>query len=149
MQRFLFCIFALLFLFYRPLPLHAIATYSGIVKSASGSVMVTRGSQVLEATAGFELQVGDIVQTGRNSTAGLVFSDDTLLTMGPRTEIVVEAYLFEPVEGRMSFVMRILQGTLSYISGQIAKLAPESVQLIMPAATIGVRGTHVLIKVDE
>jgi len=149
MQRFLLGFVALMILVCGPLPLHAITSYSGIVKSASGSVTVARGGQILEAAEGFELQVGDIVQTGRDSTAGLVFSDDTLLTMGSQTKIAVEAYLFEPVEGRMSFVMRILKGTLSYLSGQIAKLAPESVQLIMPAATIGVRGTHVLIKVDD
>jgi hypothetical protein len=36
---------------------------------------------------------------------------------------------------------------VSYVSGQIAKLAPGAVRLIAPTATIAVRGTHVLIRV--
>jgi hypothetical protein len=149
MQRMLFFLVALALLLCFPLSLQAVTTYSGFVKFADGRVTVTRGDRILEANEGFELQVGDLIQTGRDSSAGLIFSDDTLISMGPQTEIAVEAYLFDPVEGRLSFVTRILQGTLSYLSGQIAKLAPESVQLIMPSATIGVRGTHVLISVND
>lgn len=55
---------------------------------------------------------------------------------------------FEPLEKKLFFVLRMIQGTVSFLSGQVAKLSPESVKLVMPAATIGVRGTHVLIKVD-
>jgi hypothetical protein len=60
----------------------------------------------------------------------------------------VDEYLFDPLEKELSFIARLIRGTISFLSGQIAKLSPESVQLVMPAATIGVRGTHVLIKVD-
>jgi hypothetical protein len=95
-----------------------------------------------------ELKRGDVVKTGDDGSAGLIFSDDTVISMGPHTEIAVEEYLFEPVEGKLGFITRIFKGTVSYLSGQIAKLSPESVKLQTPAATIGVRGTHVLVKVD-
>jgi len=88
------------------------------------------------------------VKTGDGGSVGLIFSDDTIISMGPRTELAIEDYLFEPIEGKLAFIAKILRGTVSYLSGQIAKIAPESVKLITPAATIGVRGTHVLIKVD-
>ena len=91
--------------------------------------------------------MGDIVKTDSDGSAALVFSDDTIITMGPQTELTVEDYLFEPLEGRLGFVAKILRGTISYLSGQIEKLSPGTVQLKTPAATIGVRGTHVLLKV--
>ena len=68
--------------------------------------------------------------------------------MGPNSEIAVDDYLFEPLEDKLSFVLRLIRGTVSFLSGQMTKLSPESVQLVMPAATIGVRGTHLLIKVE-
>ena len=89
-----------------------------------------------------------MIKTDGSGSVGLVFSDDTRVTLGPGTEIAVDDYLFKPLEKNLSFVLRIVQGTVSYLSGQMAKLSPESVDLVMPAATIGVRGTHILIKVD-
>ena len=42
----------------------------------------------------------------------------------------------------------MFQGTFSYLSGQISKLVPGAVRLETPDATIGMRGTHVLVKVE-
>ena len=122
--------------------------FVGLVKSLEGQVFLTRGGETKEVVAGMEIKMGDIVKTGDGGSVGLIFSDDTIISMGPRTELAIEDYLFEPIEGKLAFIARILKGTVSYLSGQIAKLSPESVELVTPAATIGVRGTHVLIKVD-
>ena len=122
--------------------------FVGLVKSVEGQAFVTRGGETKDVVAGMEIKMGDIVKTGDGGSVGLIFSDDTIISMGPRTELAIEDYLFEPIEGKLAFIAKILRGTVSYLSGQIAKIAPESVKLITPAATIGVRGTHVLIKVD-
>jgi hypothetical protein len=122
--------------------------FAGLVKSVEGQAFLLRGSETEAVVPGMEIKMGDILKTGDEGAVGLIFSDDTVIAMGPRTELAVEDYLFEPVEGKLSFIAKILRGTISYLSGQIAKLSPESVKLVTPAATIGVRGTHVLIKVD-
>ena len=124
------------------------AEFVGFVKSLEGQATVLRDGKAKEAAVGMEIKEGDIVKTGTEGSVGLIFSDDTIITMGPRTEFVVEDYLFEPLEGRLGFVAKILRGTISYLSGQIEKLSPGTVQLKTPAATIGVRGTHVLLKVE-
>jgi hypothetical protein len=41
------------------------------------------------------------------------------------------------------------RGTLSYLSGLIGKLAPESARFETPVASIGIRGTRFAMKVDE
>jgi hypothetical protein len=122
--------------------------FVGLVKSVEGQASLLRGSETEAVVPGMEIKMGDILKTGDGGAVGLIFSDDTVIAMGPRTELAVEDYLFEPIEGKLSFIAKILRGTISYLSGQIAKLSPESVKLVTPAATIGVRGTHVLIKVD-
>ncbi|BBO82916.1 hypothetical protein DSCO28_34820 [Desulfosarcina ovata subsp. sediminis] len=122
--------------------------FVGVVKTVDGNVTILRQSETITVVDGMEIHQADVVRTGSNGTVGLVFSDDTLISMGPDTEISVDDYLFEPLEKKLSFVVRLMRGTISFLSGQMAKLSPESVQLIMPAATIGVRGTHVLMKVE-
>ncbi len=122
--------------------------FVGIVKSVKGSAIIERNSKPIAAMQGMELSQGDVVKTDQHSAIALVFSDDTLISMGPTTKVAIDEYVFKPLEKRMAFVTRVIHGTISFLSGQLEKLAPKSVQLILPTATIGVRGTHVLIKVD-
>ena len=59
----------------------------------------------------------------------------------------LDRFAYAPSEGRLGFVLQMLQGVASYVSGRIAKLAPDSIRLETPAAIIGVRGTTLAINV--
>ena len=120
----------------------------GIVKSLAGDVSILRNGTPIKAAANTRLLKGDLVQTGKDGKVGMIFEDDTVISIGPNSRIVIENFLFQPNEKKLSFIARILQGTVSYLSGQIAKLAPNLVRIETPNATVGLRGTHVLIKVD-
>ena len=50
--------------------------------------------------------------------------------------------------GNMAFVLRIVRGIAAYVSGRIAKLSPDAVRLETPTSIVGVRGTHMLIRVE-
>ena len=119
---------------------------AGIVKSVNGRAVISRNGQSLEAAAGMKILRGDIIQTSEKASIGLIFDDDTVVSMGPNSEMAIDEYNFVPIEGRLSFVVKFIHGTLTYISGQISKLSPQSVRLETPVATIGVRGTQVFIK---
>jgi hypothetical protein len=45
-------------------------------------------------------------------------------------------------------VLKFVRGVAAYVSGRIAKLAPDSIRLETPAAIVGVRGTTVAIRVE-
>jgi hypothetical protein len=79
---------------------------------------------------------------------GVTFKDNTVMSFGPGTEITVDEYLYSPSRDDLKLSARIARGTLEYISGVIAKLKPEAVAIKTPTGTIGVRGTHFLVKVD-
>jgi hypothetical protein len=122
--------------------------YVGIVKSLAGDVVVLRDKSSVKAEGNMKLRQGDHILTGVNGKAGLIFEDDTVIAIGPNSSIVIDSFMFQPNEKKLSFIARIIRGTASYLSGQIAKLAPNNVRLETPHATVGMRGTHVLIKVD-
>jgi hypothetical protein len=121
------------------------SSFTGVVKSFEGAPAIVRDGVSQAAAKGARVQKGDRIKTGPKGAIGIVFSDDTVMSMGPDTEIVIDEYQFEPIDGQLSFVVKIVRGTISYLSGQIAKLAPKSVRMSMPTGTIGVRGTHLLI----
>ena len=70
------------------------------------------------------------------------------MSMGPNTQMVIDQYLFSPGQGQVGLVASLLRGTSNYVSGQIAKLRPESVNVNTPSGMIGVRGTQFVVRVD-
>ena len=120
----------------------------GIIKAVDKDAFIIRNGKTHTALPGMKVMMGDLIKTGTSSSIGVIFEDDTVLSMGSKSDFVIEEFTFRPVENKLSFVARIIRGTLSFLSGQIAKLAPGSVRLETPSATIGMRGTHILVKVQ-
>ncbi len=121
----------------------------GIVKVTQGDAFIVRQDNVLKAETNMPIKAGDRLRTGGSGKMGLVFEDDTVVSLGPGSEFVVEDFLFEPLDNKFSFVARLYRGIMSFISGQIAKLAKETVRIETPHATVGLRGTHILVKVED
>ena len=120
----------------------------GIVKSVANEAAVLRNNSSLPAEANMKVMNGDVLKTGADGSLGLIFEDDTVVSMGPGSEFVIQDFAFSPAEGKLSCVLKMIQGTFTFLSGQISKLSPENVRLQTPDATVGMRGTHVLIQID-
>lgn len=119
----------------------------GMVKSVSGAAYVLRDGRRIPATPGLELVQGDRIATGSNGTMGILLSDETALSLGSSTEANIELFAFEPNEHKLGMVLRVARGILCYLSGKIAKLAPDSVRIDTPVATLGVRGTYFVARI--
>jgi len=123
--------------------------FVGIVKNVEPEAYIIRNGLSENAVIGKKLAMGDVLKTGSNGSMGVILNDDTVISMGPKTELSIQSFLFKPAKGDLSFIARMVKGTISFISGQIAKLAPDSVHLKTPVATIGPRGTHFLVQVEK
>lgn len=128
-------------------PLVAQGQEVGQVKAVSGSVTIVRGDSAIAAVVGFPLRESDQVQTGADGRLGVTLRDETRLSFGPNTRLELSRFAFSPAEDRLALTLRLVRGTLSYISGRIAKLAPGAVAIETPTSVIGVRGTHLAIEV--
>ncbi len=126
-------------------PSPAIAT----VKKVSGMATVFRQGQTLSAEVGLEIWENDTLRTGPNGSIGVVFSDDTVLSLGPESILVIDTFVFAPRRDKFAIVLRMIKGTAAYLSGLISKLAPDSAHFETPSASIGIRGTQFLVEVDE
>ncbi|MBA3011016.1 MAG: FecR family protein [Proteobacteria bacterium] len=119
-----------------------------MVKNVSGSVDIMRQTNLVKAKTGLLLVKGDVLTTGNNSYAGIIFTDGTVITVGPKTEFRIDAYVFAPQTKEYDFSFYLEKGSAVYHSGKISKLSPESVKFSTPKATVGIRGTRFIIKVD-
>jgi hypothetical protein len=120
----------------------------GVVKIARGDTIVERAGERSAIVSGDSVYVDDMVETGEDGTLGITFKDNTRVSLGPNSQLAVNEFVYAPAEEEYSFVTRLTRGTLFFISGVIAKLAPETVSIETPSASIGVRGTRFLVRVS-
>lgn len=120
----------------------------GFIKTVSGEVLLINDQGRHTATENMPINQGDFLKTGTTGSVGLIFADDTVVSLGPNSEFSLENFQFNPIDRKLSFVSRLVKGTFALVTGQIAKLAPNKVIFSTPEATLGVRGTKFLVKID-
>jgi hypothetical protein len=120
----------------------------GKIKNTKGDVAVVRGGREIAVAPGDTLFRKDLLRTKKNSSVGVILEDNTVLSLGSKSEITIDDYVFAPEKGKLSMIIRMLKGTASYLSGIIGHQAPESVKFQTPDATIGIRGTEFVVKVE-
>lgn len=115
-------------------------------KNVSGRVDIIRSGMVNQAVPGDYLLLTDKLKT-QIGTAGIIFTDGTLLSIGPDSEIDINDYVFEPKNEKYAFSLFLKKGTAMYSTGKLGKIAPESVNLKTPRTTVGIRGTRLILEV--
>jgi hypothetical protein len=121
----------------------------GQIKIAKGTVQVERDGARLPAEVGMGIRQSDILITGADGSAGVTFSDNSLLSTGPNSVLVVDNYTFDSTTHAGQFDASLKKGTLAVVSGKMVKQTPGSMRVRTPAAIMGVRGTDFVVQVDE
>lgn len=122
----------------------------GTVETLTGSVTITRADgSVVNVQVGDKLYQGDVVETSEGGGIGAVFADTSSLAIGESSEIVLDELIYDPGTQEGSSVISLLEGTMNYVSGQIAKINPDAVAITTPVTTIGIRGTKVFVEYKD
>ena len=121
----------------------------GQVKTAKGTVHVERDGKLLPASVGMPIRQADSLVTGADGAVGVTFSDNSLLSTGPNSVLVVDRYNFDSTTHAGSFDASLRKGTLAVVSGKMVKQSPDAMKVRTPAAIMGVRGTEFIVQVEE
>lgn len=121
----------------------------GYVKTVQGQASLVTAGRSVQAEPGLALNSAMVLKTGSNASMGVTLKDNTLLSIGPDTELVLDEFLYAPAQGQFQLVARMVRGSLNYVSGWIAKLKPDAVSIRTPTGNIGVRGTHFVVAVQQ
>ena len=122
----------------------------GVAKRVRGAaeLLAQRGRDKLLAP-GDRIRLNDVVKTGSNGSALLQLLDASVFTVGPKAEIRIDRFVYDPSQGQAEASASLLTGAMRFVSGQISKIAPGDLQIVVPIGTIGVRGTVAAMEVTN
>ncbi len=121
----------------------------GMVKTARGTVTIQRGAESLPAQPGTAIRQADVISTGPESAVGITMKDNSVLSAGPRSTLQMDRFSFDSRTQTGVMEATLKRGSLSGISGAIARNSPEAVQFKTSSITLGVRGTHFILEAAE
>jgi hypothetical protein len=85
------------------------------------------------------------IRTGDAATAQLMFLDKTVLNMGPKAELLLDKYVYNPNRGTGQVVVNAVQGSMRFVTGS---QNPTNYSIKTPVATLGIRGTIVDLQIS-
>ena len=119
----------------------------GRVKRSTGVVSIERGNQRLKATPGLKLEAGDIMVTGKKSSVGITFVDNSRFAIGPGARVSVDRFNYDRTRQVGEFVTKVDRGSIAVVSGKIAKSKRDAMKVRTPTSLLGVRGTRFILEV--
>ena len=125
------------------------AEFAGVVKTVRGTASVERSGQRIAVAPGTRVEQSDRVMTGTDGHLGITMRDDTLLTLGPRSDLTLESYAFDPKTHDGNFLASLKTGILSVVTGLLPRRRPDSFTVKTPISTMGVRGTEFIVEARE
>ena len=114
-------------------PSPQIGVAASIRPNAEG--VIGANSQTL--SSGSELYANETVRTGNLGQADLVFIDNTNLTVGPTSEVLLDEFVYDPTGSSGRVVMQATRGAFRFVTG---KQDHRAYQLKTPYGTAASHG---------
>ncbi len=125
------------------LPTHVFAAEE-IGKNAAvrGDVTIrTEGQAAKQALVGQSVFLGDQVNSAHLSSLQVLLLDQTVFTVGPNCELVIDKFVYDPGTKKGGLAAKVSKGAFRFMSGNISRANPDSVDIKTPVASMGIRGT--------
>nr|WP_249136350.1 FecR domain-containing protein [Bradyrhizobium canariense] len=123
----------------------AAAQVIGHVTKLSGSATAVRNGVSVILNNGDNVEKGDVVSTGGDSTLGITFIDGTVFGLSSNARMVLNEMVYDPNGSNNSSLLSLVAGTITFVAGETAKHGDMKIDT--PVATMGIRGTAVLSQI--
>jgi hypothetical protein len=117
----------------------AAAAVHGSVKAQAPNTTVGRVVQ-----SGKPIFLNDHVTTDAAGKLQVLLLDETVFTLGPNADMVLDEYVYDPDTHEGKIAARVTKGVFRFVTGRVAQRDPKKMQVRLPAGTIGIRGTMVI-----
>jgi len=125
-------------------------TAVGAVSAMQGTVVALRGNSEITLTPNASIFADDILETDAAGKLQITFVDDTVLTLGPGSEVLVDEFVYNPAASTGNAALRITSGAARVLAGAIEQMGGgQALRIDTPVATIGIRGTDFFIEMDS
>jgi hypothetical protein len=89
----------------------------------------------------------EVVHTGKQSSTALLFLDKTRLQVGASSDVVLDHYVYDPGSNIGSVAVNFSSGIFRFVTGKMKN--KDGYDLTTPSGTMAIRGTKLVIYVDE
>jgi len=126
----------------------AFAQQIGVVVAASPTVGIesSQGNRP-SASVGDPIHQGDVITTTPNAAVQVIFDDQTVLSIGPSTEIEITSFVYDGNPSTADMVLTLLRGACRIIGGLVTTDNAASVTSV--SGVVGIRGSTAIVHVDE
>jgi hypothetical protein len=117
----------------------------GATQTVNNQVSRELSGAAAKLSAGDPVFRNEVVKTGHDSTAKLVFLDSTNLAVGPISRVVLDRFVYDGGESGQTVAVKLSKGLFRFTTGALDK---NAYSVTTPTAAIGVRGTVLDISVN-
>ena len=119
------------------------AGVAGAIKPSVEGDVAGEDSRVL--FVGSDIFRNELIKTGEEGTAHLMFADQSSLTIGPNSEVIIDRFVYQPETGTGELALSASVGVLRFVGGALSKSG--NVTVTTPSGTIGIRGGVMVVEI--
>jgi len=117
-------------------------TRVGAGASLRGEVtFITPDGRQVAGQAAAPVSIGTRIVTGSDGHMQLLLLDETVFTIGPNSDIVVDEFVYDPDTSVHKISARVAKGVFRWVTGKVAKKDTAQMKVNLPLDAIGIRGT--------
>ena len=120
--------------------------FIGVISAGIGKIS-NQDSEKL--TTGSKIYFGDTIIVKEQSNAQILLLDETALTVGEKSELTIDDFVYDPKSKVGKIVSSIKVGTVRIITGEISKQNPDNLEVNVPSGSIGARGTEFAVVTES
>ena len=119
------------------------------VVALKGNASIVRQGEIIQLTRESILLKHDQITTKDNTKVQLLFQDETIISIGKNSSFQISDYLFDEKSKKYEAKFDMFKGTFKTITGKIGKLSPKNFNLKTKTASIGIRGTQIVMNLSK
>ena len=127
----------------------ASAPKAGIVKIINGDVRVRDAQGERALKSGDAVFANDRLMSGKEGSASVVLRDGTTLVLANNSQLEIQKFSFDATTQDGNMLVNLMQGSLRMLTGLIAKVNPDAIQVKTKTLSVGVRGTDFIVETED
>tara|TARA_B000000475_G_C15917815_1_gene415343 strand:+ start:146 stop:721 length:576 start_codon:yes stop_codon:yes gene_type:complete len=120
--------------------------FIGVISAGIGDITNQNDEKL---TTGSKIFYGDTIIVKEKSNAQILLLDETALTVGEKSELTIDDFVYDPKTKVGKIVSNIKLGTVRIITGEISKQNPDNLNVKIPTGSIGARGTEFAVLTES
>ena len=120
--------------------------FIGVIAVGIGEILNQKNEKL---STGSKIYFGDTIIVKEQSNAQILLLDETALTLGEKSELTIDEFIYDPKSKVGKIVSNIKVGTVRIVTGEISNQNPENLEVNVPTGSVGARGTEFVVVTES